>query len=226
MFSVIFEVNRKPDHIDEYLQEAKHLTPILRKIAGFIDNERFESQGRKGWLLSHSTWRDEKSVVRWRTDVDHHGVQEKGRFQIFQDYHLRVGEVVADTAPPESLREERFDETTAGVAKYTTLTEVTPLGGVVPADGLPGRLGLDIGAEAVFDHDVFASIVTPGKLALLVGWKTADAARAWSPAPIDGALRHRVVRVIRDYGMFDRREAPQFFPDALGAETRHPQPAE
>jgi hypothetical protein len=25
------------------------------------------------------------------------------------------------------------------------------------------------------------------------------------------ALRHRVVRVIRDYGMFDRREAPQFY---------------
>jgi hypothetical protein len=27
--------------------------------------------------------------------------------------------------------------------------------------------------------------------------------------------------VVRDYGMFDRREAPQFYPDANGRETRH-----
>ena len=48
-------------------------------------------------MLSHSTWRDEKSVVRWRTEGEHHAVQEKGRFKIFQDYHLRVGDVFADT---------------------------------------------------------------------------------------------------------------------------------
>jgi hypothetical protein len=36
----------------------------------------------------------------------------------------------------------------------------------------------------------------------------------------DGA-RLRRVRVVRDYGMFDRREAPQFYPDAPGRETRH-----
>jgi hypothetical protein len=34
----------------------------------------------------------------------------------------------------------------------------------------------------------------------------------------DGA-RIRRVRVIRDYGMFDRREAPQFYPDAEGQKT-------
>jgi hypothetical protein len=26
-------------------------------------------------------------------------------------------------------------------------------------------------------------------------------------------LRHRVVRIVRDYGMFDRREAPQYYPE-------------
>jgi hypothetical protein len=28
-----------------------------------------------------------------------------------------------------------------------------------------------------------------------------------------------------DYGRFDRREAPQFYPDVKGAETKHPEPA-
>jgi hypothetical protein len=30
---------------------------------------------------------------------------------------------------------------------------------------------------------------------------------------------------VRDYGRFDRREAPQFYPDVSGAETKHPAPA-
>jgi hypothetical protein len=33
-------------------------------------------------------------------------------------------------------------------------------------------------------------------------------------------IRHRQVRVIRDYGMFDRREAPQFYPDVAAAERK------
>src|SRR6516165_2687896 len=95
MFSVIFEVLPADGKKDQYLELAKHLKPMLETIDGFVDNERFESQLRSGWVLSHSTWRDEKSVVRWRTVGEHHAVQEKGRFAIFQDYHLRVGEIVA-----------------------------------------------------------------------------------------------------------------------------------
>jgi hypothetical protein len=92
---------------------------------------------------------------------------------------------------------------------------------------LPSHLGLDPGAAAVAEHDVYAGIYNPGKLALLVLWKDAKAADAWSPAKIDGVekLRHRKVRVVRDYGRFDRREAPQFYPDVNGAVTKHPEPA-
>jgi hypothetical protein len=31
---------------------------------------------------------------------------------------------------------------------------------------------------------------------------------------------------VRDYGRFDRREAPQFYPDVKGGETKHPAPAQ
>ena len=48
-------------------------------------------------MLVPSTWADEKAVIRWRTHAMHHGVQEKGRFEVFEDYHLRVGEITADT---------------------------------------------------------------------------------------------------------------------------------
>jgi heme-degrading monooxygenase HmoA len=232
MFSVIFEVLPDEGKKDEYLGLAKHLKPILETIDGFVDNERFESQLRPGWVLSHSTWRDEKSVVRWRTEGEHHAVQEKGRVDIFADYHLRVGDVVADTDPPREapVLERRFDATEVGEAKIATFTEITPIKDAAfanQADLLPGHLGLNVNSGAIAGFDVWASIYNPGKLALLVGWKDAKAAEAWQPKKIDGIkeLRHRRVRVVRDYGRFDRREAPQFYPDVEGRETKHPKPA-
>jgi heme-degrading monooxygenase HmoA len=232
MFSVIFEVRPNEGKKDEYLELAKHLKPILETIDGFVDNERFESKLRPGWVLSHSTWRDEKSVVRWRTEGEHHAVQEKGRFEIFADYHLRVGDVIADTDPPKEapVQERRFDETEVGSAKIATFTEITPIKGASFAnqtDLLPAHLGLDVNNGAVAEYDVWASIYNPGKMALLVGWKDSKAAEAWKLKRIDGVekLRHRKVRVVRDYGRFDRREAPQFYADVKGRETKHPEPA-
>ena len=232
MFSVIFEVLPVGGRKDEYLDLAKHLKPILETIDGFVDNERFESTRRPGWVLSHSTWRDEKSVVRWRTRGEHHVIQGKGRFEIFADYHLRVGDVTFDTAPPMQapILERRFDETEVGAAKLVTFTEITPEKGAAFAaqpDLLPAHLGVDLTGGAVVEHDVFASIYHPGKLALLVSWQDSKTGNAWSPRKTDDIekLRHRRIRVVRDYGRFDRREAPQFYADVKGGETKHPEPA-
>jgi heme-degrading monooxygenase HmoA len=226
VFSVIFEVKPAQPRFDEYLELAKRLRPILETIDGFIDNERFESQRRSGWILSHSTWRDEKSVVRWRTVAEHHAVQAQGRQEVLDDYHLRVGDMTADTAG--SVHEQRFDVTEIAAAKVVTLTEITPKAGNGSSDAadLPDALGLALPAAGVVDHDVFASIYTPGKLALLVSWTDADTAAAWSPTPGGkiAELRHRAVRVVRDYGKFDRREAPQYYPDIPGQATLHALP--
>ena len=220
MFSVIFEVFPRKERFNDYLELAKHLKPILEGIDGFVDNERFESTRRPGWLLSHSTWRDEKSVIRWRTVGEHHAVQEKGRFEIFGDYHLRVGDVLADTSPPKEapIHEQRFDETEIGAAKFATLTEVVLEGkdSTISAQ----QLGFEASASAVVDYDLFKSIYTPGKLALLVSWRDRAAALAWTPRKAAGirSLRQRTIRIVRDYGIFDRREAPQFYPDVSGSQ--------
>ena len=68
MFSAIFEMQPRPDQWHAYLGHA-----------------------------SLSDWRDEKAVVRWRMAMHHHHVQEKGRREMLRDYHLRVGQVTADT---------------------------------------------------------------------------------------------------------------------------------
>src|SRR5690242_12091718 len=97
MFVVIFEVKPRPERWDDYLGYAKQLKPELEKIDGFLENERFASKRHQGWLVSLSSWRDEKALIRWRTHALHHEVQMKGRSEVFLDYRLRVGEVVTDT---------------------------------------------------------------------------------------------------------------------------------
>jgi heme-degrading monooxygenase HmoA len=227
VFVVIFELQPKKERWNDYLDLAKQLKPKLEAIDGFIDNERFGSKRTEGRLLSLSTWRDEKALVRWRTHGEHHHVQEKGRFEIFADYHLRVSEITADSCPPcgSAIQQQRFDETETGAAKAVTITEVTPSDGSKPLL-LPAQLALDPSTRGLLDHELFESIHAPGKLLLLASWRDANGADAWTPAPPPGAksLRHRQVRIIRDYGMFDRREAPQFYPAVKLQDSMPPLP--
>ena len=125
MFAVIFEVKPKKERWDDYLALARQLRPKLEAIDGFIANERFKNLRVEGKLLSLSIWRDEKAVIRWRTHGEHHDVQKKGRFEVFEDYHLRVGEIVFDSDYPGGVAEQqRFDETEIGTAKAATITEL------------------------------------------------------------------------------------------------------
>jgi heme-degrading monooxygenase HmoA len=223
MFSVIFEVNPKADQWDAYLGYAKLLRPELMQVDGFIDNFRYGSKRRDGWVLSLSTWRDEKALVRWRTHAAHHEVQEKGRFEVFQDYHLRVGQITTDNLVPDGhvWREQRLDETEIGASKTISIVEAkrpSDLPARAPADEVASRLGLPVAATAdgLVDWDVFDAILTPGDLLLLLSWRDAAAAEAGERSgTIPDSARVRRVRIVRDYGMFERGEAPQFYPEVL-----------
>jgi heme-degrading monooxygenase HmoA len=227
MFSVMFEVHPKPEQWDAYLGEAKMLRPDLEQVDGFVDNIRYRSLTRGGWILSLSGWRDEKSVVRWRTRMRHHETQKKGRSKILLDYHLRVGQVTQDTRLPDghALREQRLDETEVGEGTTVTLVDARRPPEWVKAAGsdqVATWLGLAPEAAGLASWDVFDAVLTPGDIILLMSWKdkaNAEAFEKTTSVP-DGA-RLRRIRVVRDYGMFDRREAPQYYPDANGADTVH-----
>ncbi len=210
MFAVIFEVRIRPGLWDDYLAQAGLLRPELLEIDGFVDNVRYRSLTRDGLLLSLSSWRDEKSLIRWRTHATHHDAQEKGRTDVFADYHLRIGQITADSRLPDgqTLREQRLDETETGAARTVMLIDA-PAGQMPPrdiADGAPGLVA----------RDIFDAVLTPGDGLLLLSWQDEAAAMAFARGrtPPDG-VRSRRVRVIRDYGMFDRREAPQYYPDVV-----------
>jgi heme-degrading monooxygenase HmoA len=219
MFSVIFEAQPRPGQWDAYLDSASLLRPELERVDGFVGNVHYRSLTREGWILSLSDWRDEKAVVRWRTAMPHHEVQDRGRSEILQNYHLRVGEITDDTNIPPgfALEEERLDETEVGEGTTVVLiTDTRPAewGGTSNPPDCAEFLGLDPYAAEMVSWDVLDSVLTPGDLLLMLVFSDRAAADHFGDIVLlKENARLRQLRVIRDYGMFDRREAPQYYPE-------------
>lgn len=109
MIAVIFEVEPVEGGAQRYFQIAQDLRPHLAHIDGFLSVERFESLSQPGKFLSLSFWRDEAAVHAWRGQGAHREGQRKGRGGVFQNYRIRVAQVVRDyglrerdQAPPDS----------------------------------------------------------------------------------------------------------------------------
>ncbi|MCA8200745.1 antibiotic biosynthesis monooxygenase [Burkholderia sp. AU33545] len=220
MFAAMLEVKPIPEQFDAYLGMAKMLRPELEKIDGFVDNTRYGSLTRDGWLLSLSSWRDEKSLVRWRTSTKHHTIQQVARDRIFSDYQLRIGQVVADTCVPagQVLQEQRLDVTEVGAGTAVTLLDAT-CAPDWPRQASPravaGWLGLDTQAHGLVAWDAFDALLTPGDVIVVATWRDQAAAAAFERgANLRSDTRVRHIRIVREYGMFDRREAPQYFDEA------------
>lgn len=110
MIAVIFELEAKLGHQDQYLEIAKMLFPILEEAEGFISVERFQSLTHPEKLLSLSYWRDEDCIKKWRNTEKHRQAQKLGRSSIFANYRLRIATVIRsyglqdrDQAPLDSI---------------------------------------------------------------------------------------------------------------------------
>ncbi len=96
MYAVIFEVEVKPERMQEYLQIASELRNELNTVDGFISIERFQSLVNEGKLVSLSFWESEEAISAWRNNRNHKIAQQKGRSELFSDYRLRVAQIVRD----------------------------------------------------------------------------------------------------------------------------------
>ena len=217
MFCGMLEVNPKSDQLNTYFGMAKMLRPELEKIDGFIENARYTSLTRAEWILSLSSWRDEKSLVRWSVESHHHKIMQTARDRIFAYYSMHIGEFISDTRLPagQTLLQQRLDGTETGIGKAITLLDAQRESEWVKqagADAVAKSLGFDSGASGAVTWDVFDAIAAPGDVIALVKWGDLAAAEAFArTTTLPESVRLRNIRVVRDYGMFDRREAPQYF---------------
>ena len=110
MIAIIFEVFPKSSKKDEYLTLAAEMRSLVDKIEGFISVERFQSITNPNKLLSISFFENEAAVDEWRNLSAHRKMQSKGRKELFEDYDIKVVQVLRNysmldrkEAPPDSL---------------------------------------------------------------------------------------------------------------------------
>jgi heme-degrading monooxygenase HmoA len=241
VFSVLFQVHPSAAKYDNYLQTAIALRPEVEKISGFLSNSRYRSLSQPGWVFSHNTWQDEKALIRWRTTAKHHFAQERGRQALLEDYHLRVAKIVFDNTDLDSTELQRLDVTEVGVGKTIVLvdqprdtawiqsmTDAHDFKSIANALAFDGAPDIGISHPDLADWDVFEGLRPEDPestdVILLSAWKTTAIADEFVKKVAQmGDRRVRILQVIRDYGMFDRREAPQYYPDAErdGRDTIH-----
>lgn len=212
MIALFFEVTPRPGQEDRYLEIAGDLKPSLETSGGHLYLNRYRSLSRPRTMLSHQLWQDEASLARWRANGRHYGAQALGRREVFEDYRLRVGAIVATVtqgetpgpagAHPAPLLGPAYNDPVRRPERYMAMLYATAEIGSGPA-----------GREA------WRSVYNDAEMAI-----TADAAdRQTGLELIDAAIRAPCVRqahlvlVSRDYGMYERHEAPQYFPPASSA---------
>ena len=195
MHALFFEVTPRPGHEDDYFKIAAALRPILEQNHGLIFIDRYKSLARPGTILSHSLWRDEASLVKWRNDTKHRAAQRAGREQHFSDYRLRITQVI------QSFTHEN------GEQKPLPETDQSPgprrLMAVVETTGSP------FGDEGEAFESVSREGVYVRVLSIETDHQGSEIIRAAGEA--DFVTSARLCLVSRDYGMFERSEAPQSF---------------
>lgn len=198
MLTVLFEVLPASGQMERYLDIAAALRPRLDASGGCLFIDRFRSQRRPGWLLSYQVWADEASLARWRVNESHHEAQTLGRSAVFDDYRLRVAQIVRDEVPGkpawQAQRLNIYNDPARRAPRFLMVLE---------ADR----------REAAGQTLEFESIYRPGQFAGLVDVQSyAQALDEAEQCRVDSSLRIRIAEVERDYGRTDRGEAPTYYP--------------
>jgi heme-degrading monooxygenase HmoA len=203
MISLFFEVEIKPGQTDRYLDLAAALKPELTAMGGCLFIDRFRSLTRDNLLLSYQIWRDEGALTAWRVHAHHHDVQTLGREKVFSGYRIRVAQVIHEARPGKPIwqpeRRTPYNDPERRPPTY-----------VLVAESRNARLP----AQAEWRSDVFASVYREGRFAHLIDLPDVQSGQEFGARLLADATTDyfRIVDVMRDYTMYDRTEAPQYYP--------------
>lgn len=201
MIALFFEVKPHVGLEDRYLEIAASLKPALEASGGVVYLDRFRSLARDRVMLSHQIWQDEASLARWRANGRHYGAQSAGRTDVFEDYRLQVGAVVAELGQDD----RRLIEVPDGQPYNDPGRQPERYLVVARHDQPPPRDGAGESWQSVYDQIRFARVVP-------VASRDAGLELLDTMSTESGVVATQLCLISRDYGMFDRGEAPQYFP--------------
>jgi len=203
MMSLFFEVEIKPERTEQYLNLAASLKPRLDAMGGCLFLDRFKSLSRDNLLLSYQIWQDEGAMTAWRVDAQHHKVQTLGRERVFSDYRLRIAQVIHEARQGQTVwqpgRRTPYNDAARRKPTYVLVTE---------------SRSAKLHVRPDWTSDAFASVYREGQFAHLIDVPDPQSGIAYGDRLLAHAATEyvRIVEVIRDHGMYDRSEAPQYYP--------------
>ncbi len=203
MIGLFFEVQTRPGHRDQYLELAASLRPALDANGGCLLIDRFQSLSRDNLLLSYQIWQDEGALTAWRVHAKHHRVQEIGREAVFSDYRIRIAQVIHEARPNQPIwRPERRTPYNDPAGRAPTY--------VLAAESKSAKLPV----STEWRRDTYASVYREGQFAHLIDVPDPQSGIALGERLFADTTTEyvRVFEVMRDYGMFERAEAPQYYP--------------
>lgn len=203
MIGLFFEVQTRPGHGQQYLDLAASLRPALDKSGGCLSIERFRSLSRQDLLLSHQIWQDEGALTAWRVHGQHHKVQELGRDKVFSDYRIRIAQMIHEARPGKpAWQPERCTPYNDPARRPPTY--------VLSAESKHA----DLPVQTEWPRDAFASVYREGQFAHLIDLPDPQSGVEFATHLFaDPTVEYvRVFEVMRDYGMYERGEAPQYYP--------------
>lgn len=198
MQALLFEMKPHDGHEDHYFRHAAALRPILMQHEGLAFIERYKSLSRPGVILSHSLWRDEASIARWRTNQNHHSSQMAGRYKHFADYRIRISHALQYFTGPG--HQEQWG-TTGMYADASSTVDRTIT--IIRSSRVPNSGQGEI-FESVSETSSFLSVSS------FTAQETGHE-KFMHALNDDSTLSAILARVSRDYGMYERAEAPQYF---------------
>ena len=203
MIGLFFEVQTREGHRDQYLDLAASLRPDLDGIGGCVFIDRFKSLTQENLLLSYQIWQDEAALTAWRVHGRHHKVQEIGREKVFSDYRIRIAQVIHEARPGQPVWQP--DRRTP----YNDPARRPPTF-MLAAESKKAELPV----ETDWRHHSFGSVYREGHFAHLIDVPDQKSGIAFGMRLFaDPTTEYfRILEVMRDYGMYDRAEAPQYYP--------------
>ena len=205
MIALFFEVQIREGHVDRYLDLAASLKPALTAMGGCLFIDRFKSLTRANLLLSYQIWQDEGAMTAWRVEASHHRIQGIGREQVFSDYRLRVAQVIYEARPDKLIwqpeRRTPYNDPARRPPTYVLAMEST-------------TAQLPLATE--WQRDAFESVYRPGHFAHLVDLPDDRSGLEFGDRLLaDPTTEYfRIFEIMRDYGKYERAEAPQYYPSA------------
>ena len=203
MIGLFFEVQTREGHRDQYLDLAASLRPALDAMGGCLFIDRFRSLTRENLLLSYQIWQDEGALTAWRVHGQHHKVQEIGRERVFSDYRIRIAQVIHEARPGQAVwqpdRRTPYNDPARRQPTY-----------VLAAESKSANLPV----ETEWQRDAFESVYREGQFAHLIDLPDIRSGINFGQRLFaDPTTEYfRVLEVMRDYGMYERAEAPQYYP--------------